>query len=232
MVIPEKTVAAMLATVREAALADDVPTAIVSGFHEVLGVDYATYDEMHPNGAATLAEPFDAAAVEAFGRHAHEHPALAEYRRTRRLGTTRLSDLASERQLRRLGLWSEVFRPLRIRHQLALALHPSGRSLIGISLSRTGREFDDDELAIAELLRVELGQIVAARTGPPPEALEAAGLTPREAQVLALAVRRRTSREIASALCISERTVEKHLEHAYEKLGISTRGEAAALLAS
>ncbi|HWH45894.1 MAG TPA: LuxR C-terminal-related transcriptional regulator [Thermoleophilaceae bacterium] len=230
MAIPEKTIAAMLATVREAALADDLPGAIVSGFHDVLGIDYVTYDEMRPDGATTLAEPFDAAAGEAFGRHAHEHPALAEFRRTGQTGTHRLSDLTSERKLRRLGLWSEVFRPLRIRYQLALALH--GRGLIGISLSRTSREFNEDELTIAELLRVELGQIVAARTGPPPEALEEAGLTPREAQVLALAIRRRTSREIASALCISKRTVEKHLEHAYTKLGISTRREAAALLAS
>lgn len=230
MALAERTVAAMLATVREAALADDVPRAIVSGFHDVLGVDYVTYDEIGPGGAATLAEPSSPSAVEAFDRHAQEHPALIDYRRSGRLGTRRLSDLAGQRQLRRLGLWAEVFRPLGIRYQLAIALHASGSRLIGIGVSRTGHDFSDEEIVVAELLRTELGHIVAVRTEPAAEALVERGLTRREAEVLALAARGRSSRTIGAALGISERTVEKHLENAYAKLGVRGRSEAMRLL--
>lgn len=97
--------------------------------------------------------------------------------------------------------------------------------MIGVGLSRTGRDFSDEELTVVELLRVELARIVSARQGPSPGALVKHGVTPREAEVLALAISR-TSAEIADRLVISERTVEKHLEHAFEKLGVSSRADA------
>lgn len=226
MAISERAVAAMLATVREAAVADDLPRAIVDGFDEVVGADYVTYDEFGPEGARVFARPAalpEAAA--AFRRYGNEHPSLALLRETGDPRTRRLSDVISQRRLRRLGLWAHVFRPLGIRHQLNLALHVSGERVIGVGLSRMGRDFTDEELAAAELLRVELGKLVAARHGPPPEAFVALGLTQREAEVLSLSAARKSA-AVASVLGISERTVEKHLEHAYAKLGVRTRAEA------
>lgn len=41
----------------------------------------------------------------------------------------------------------------------------------------------------------------------------------------------RTTREAAAALFLSPKTVEYHLRKVYTKLGISSRGELAALLA-
>jgi DNA-binding CsgD family transcriptional regulator len=51
----------------------------------------------------------------------------------------------------------------------------------------------------------------------------AATLTRREREVAELAARGRTSREIAQLLSVSLRTVDSHLDHAYTKLGITTR---------
>jgi DNA-binding CsgD family transcriptional regulator/tetratricopeptide (TPR) repeat protein len=56
-------------------------------------------------------------------------------------------------------------------------------------------------------------------------------LTRREREVAALAASGASSREIADRLFVSERTVENHLQHAYEKLGISGRNELKAVLA-
>lgn len=231
MAIPEGTVAAMLAAVREAAVADDLPRAIVHGLEGVFGADYVTYDEFGPEGARVHALPAPpppdvAVAYRRFGR---EHPSLVDFQATGDPSTRRLSDLTSQRRLRRLGLWAHVFSPLGIRHQLNFVLHGSGERVIGAGLSRIGRDFSDEELSVAELLRVELGRIVAARQGPPPEQFRDHGLTPREAEVLSLAAAR-TSAQVASLLSISERTVEKHLEHAYAKLGVGSRGQALALL--
>lgn len=58
------------------------------------------------------------------------------------------------------------------------------------------------------------------------------GLTRRELDVLELVALHRTSREIADALVLSERTVEKHVEHALEKLGVHSRRAAVELLAA
>jgi DNA-binding CsgD family transcriptional regulator len=55
------------------------------------------------------------------------------------------------------------------------------------------------------------------------------GLSPRECDVLALLVEGRTNREIGEALFISEKTASSHVTHILDKLGVSSRGAAAAL---
>lgn len=52
-------------------------------------------------------------------------------------------------------------------------------------------------------------------------------LTPREIEVLKGVVAGKTNQEIGLALGISEKTVEKHLEGVYQKLGVASRVEAA-----
>jgi DNA-binding CsgD family transcriptional regulator len=58
-----------------------------------------------------------------------------------------------------------------------------------------------------------------------PPALAALGVTDREADVLALVVEGLTSKEIATQLYISARTVDKHIERLLSKTGASRRGE-------
>lgn len=52
-------------------------------------------------------------------------------------------------------------------------------------------------------------------------------LTPREVEVLKGVVAGKTNQEIGLSLGISEKTVEKHLEGVYKKLGVASRVEAA-----
>ena len=54
-----------------------------------------------------------------------------------------------------------------------------------------------------------------------------AALSDREIEVLRLVARGRTSKEIAEALVISEKTAGHHIEHIYAKTGVSTRVGAA-----
>lgn len=51
-------------------------------------------------------------------------------------------------------------------------------------------------------------------------------LTPRELQVLRLLATGRTNSEIADDLFVSEATVKTHLVHIFEKLDVSSRGQA------
>lgn len=68
------------------------------------------------------------------------------------------------------------------------------------------------------LLRADrlLSRLAAARPDP---------LTPRERQVAALVAQSRSNREIASALVVSERTVESHVRSVLAKLGLTRRTE-------
>jgi DNA-binding CsgD family transcriptional regulator len=66
------------------------------------------------------------------------------------------------------------------------------------------------------------------RTAPEPAALESLGLTRREAEVLAWVALGKTNAEIADILQMRPRTVHKHLDHVFDKLGVENRTAAAA----
>lgn len=63
--------------------------------------------------------------------------------------------------------------------------------------------------------------------GQPPDR-PASGLTPREREVLCHVAEGEANALIAHRLGVSPRTVEKHLEHAYAKLGVASRTAAVA----
>ncbi|HMA36420.1 MAG TPA: LuxR C-terminal-related transcriptional regulator [Chloroflexia bacterium] len=63
-----------------------------------------------------------------------------------------------------------------------------------------------------------LTAILLQEPGPPP-----ATLSEREQDVVRLLAQGRTNREIAAALIVSSNTVQKHLSHIYDKLGVHTR---------
>jgi DNA-binding CsgD family transcriptional regulator/uncharacterized protein YjiS (DUF1127 family) len=88
-----------------------------------------------------------------------------------------------------------------------------------------------DSLLSAELIPDVGVGLRAVRLTPvqrPPDAaaLRGLGVTPRQAEVLALIVRGRTTGQIAVQLRISARTVEKHLEAVYARLGVANRSQA------
>ena len=70
------------------------------------------------------------------------------------------------------------------------------------------------------LLKGERSEVAAPQLGPLP-------LTGREREVLARVAAGKTNAEIALLLSISPRTVQKHLEHIFDKLGVETRTAAA-----
>jgi DNA-binding NarL/FixJ family response regulator len=93
-----------------------------------------------------------------------------------------------------------------------------------------------DPAAAAEQLRAapldcEAVETVLAAAGhaaqaPRPRELPA-GLSEREAQVLALIARGRQNKAVAAQLGISVKTVGHHVQHIYAKIGVSTRPAAA-----
>jgi DNA-binding NarL/FixJ family response regulator len=54
------------------------------------------------------------------------------------------------------------------------------------------------------------------------------GLTRREREIAALIAHGKSTREIAAALVVSQRTVETHVTNMYAKLGFNSRAQIAA----
>lgn len=80
--------------------------------------------------------------------------------------------------------------------------------------------------AIAESMLVL--RLAPAQTGTPVRQPDVP-LTPRETEVLSWLAKGKTNRDIADILGMSHRTVNKHLEHIFEKLGVETRSAATAI---
>jgi len=89
-------------------------------------------------------------------------------------------------------------------------------------------------LVSAGVLELETAEavLVAAGHGEPRarasrRAQHPGGLSRREVEVLQLAARGLTTREIADRLYISPKTADHHIQHVYTKIGVSTRAAAA-----
>ncbi len=94
---------------------------------------------------------------------------------------------------------------------------PDGRLLLARHLGRIG---------LGESMWLLSPQAAGEAT---PSRLSSAALTPRETEVLSWVAKGKTNRDVAEILGMSPRTVNKHLEHVFEKLGVETRAAAAAL---
>ena len=82
------------------------------------------------------------------------------------------------------------------------------------------------------LLKPEImARVLSQAHAPGKETSEPANLTDRELEVLAAVARGERSKEIASHLGISERTVKAHLASIYSKLGVDSRAAAIAVAA-
>lgn len=124
--------------------------------------------------------------------------------------------------------WSEFARPLGIAQQLALPLR-TGDGVEAYVVSRPDDDYDDDAVALAGSVLPALAALVGQHRAVHGAAAEQCGrgedlgLTEREFAVLRLLGTGLTAVAIAHRLRTSPRTVHKHLEHVYRKLGVRDR---------
>ncbi|MCE5287637.1 MAG: helix-turn-helix transcriptional regulator [Nocardiaceae bacterium] len=74
---------------------------------------------------------------------------------------------------------------------------------------------------------VEAVLVAAGHGGRATRQTYPAGLTAREVEVLVLAARGHSVKQIAAQLFISAKTADRHIQNIYTKIGVSTRGAAA-----
>jgi ATP/maltotriose-dependent transcriptional regulator MalT len=87
----------------------------------------------------------------------------------------------------------------------------------------------DEAQTLARRARLKVADAALPAQGPAPTPIEHFGLTDREAEVLALVAAGRSNPQIAAELFISPKTASVHVSNIISKLGVTSRGEAAAL---
>ena len=175
--------------------------------------------------------------IACFDRHFFDHPLVRHHGLEGGLLTRRISDLVSRYDFQRSALYGDYYRRIGLEYAIAVPLLSNRRTLVSVVLNRRRLDFDERDRERLDLLRPHLaflyGQARRARAMPsgelpavpPPAPPDASppGLTPREAEVMHWLARGKTDADIAALLSISPRTVQKHLEHVYVKLGVETR---------
>jgi len=210
---------------------------VLPGLAGLVSCDVLTYNEIGPAPGQTSYADYPAGALDpatqaVFAAHVHEHPLVNHYRATGSGEPVKISDFLSLERFHRLGLYAEFFRGISVEHQIAISLPGPDERVIGVALSRGGRDFSDQDRALLSVLRGPLiAALLRARSRQQAaEALGRAGLTDREIAILQLVAAGRTNSAIAHQLGLSPRTVAKHLEHAYRKLGVTSRAAAVSRL--
>ena len=220
------TVADLLlgATPAAAPLAALVPT-LLPALLAAVPADSVVFGVAHDHPSTLFTEPaglLTRTATAEFEQHAASDP-LVVHTRSRLRSPVRRSDLQSGPRYRALGTYARVYRQLGADHQLALSFSTGPDRLACLVFNRSGTDFTDADVGLAAMLRPRLATVLTRSAPRPP----AAGLTPREIQVLDLLSEGHDNQVIAHRLGVSPRTVEKHLEHAYTKLDLHGTGRVA-----
>jgi len=163
---------------------------------------------------AEIAERLDAPLLEALSAQASGAILLVEEEHGAALGLLR----------RACGLWRELDAPYeaaRTRVLMGLACRAlADADGAAIELAAARRAFE--RLGAAVDLR-RLDDLTAVSRSEAP-----GGLTAREVEVLRLVATGKTNRAVAADLCISEKTVARHLSNIFTKLGLPSRSAATA----
>jgi DNA-binding CsgD family transcriptional regulator len=142
-------------------------------------------------------------------------------------GPLRLSDVATPAELRRNRAYVDFLRPWGIRYQLAVPVGPAAPGCARAwTLQRSGRDYTDRDVATARAVQPVLATLAGVIGPADPDrdgAAEQAHLTERESEVLRYVGAGLTADAVGRLLRISTRTVCKHLENAYRKLGCHDR---------
>jgi DNA-binding NarL/FixJ family response regulator len=200
---------------------------------------WASLNEVGPDGVVALVKPeLDEKWFARFAELAHENPIYQRWMETRDGRAYRFCDVTTREELEATRLYREVYEPLGIRYQVAVSLPSDPDRVLAIVMHREDREFSDSERDLLNRARpfliqvyrnaIAYSELLRGSSELLNGALEAHGLTAREAEVTKLVALGGSNRDVAERLEVSDRTVQKHLERAYRKLGVTSRSAAAA----
>lgn len=173
--------------------------------------------------------------IESFDRHFFEHPLVRYHGLAGGRVTRRISDFLSRSEFRSTAIYADYYQRVGLEHAVAVPLFVDERRLVSVVLNRRGLDFSERDCERLEVLRPHLSYLyrqadaqgaapfVAAALAPVVAEGAVDVLTTRENEVLRWLAHGKTDAEIASLLGLSTRTVQKHLEHIYVKLGVETR---------
>lgn len=212
---------------------------LVRGLHGTAGV----FSEVHRTSGFARVHARTPASLGALplesvlrGQIKSGHPMVHHYATTSDRNPLAITDIMSETQWQRTEAYALTRRTLDSRYHFAVPLPAETDSVRCFVIHRDSTRFTDHERVYARRIQPLLVSVDAhfrrlsqwqarslSSTFTPVEAATAHGLSPRETAVLSLVAETYTAEAIGRRLGITTRTVHKHLENLYRKLGTSDR---------
>lgn len=171
-------------------------------------------------------------------QHMHEHPIGVRERAPPEHRAFTFYDRRRDPRWKRSVLYHEYYVPAGARDQLFVLLCQRGTVRFSLAFNRSKTGFTESERALLELISPHVAcawqnavamSELRSRAALTPSHLSSSteladhSLTDREREVFHWLAEGKRNAEIAMILGISPRTVGKHLEHLFEKLGVETR---------
>lgn len=236
---------AILAEVSGLLEIEEFRAGILDALEAAVPSDWVSLNDIGPDPGdlAVIVRPeLSAAQVSTFSELVGQNPLYARYLETHDARAYRFSDVVSRDELHALDLYRRFYGPLGIEYQIAFTLPAGPGRTLAIAMSRGSHDYTDAERDLLNAARPWLTQAyrnavtydraVNPRSSGDEAAMRAAlvaeGLSAREAEVVHLVATGLSNRDAGAVLGISGRTVGKHLERAYAKLGTAGRSDTAA----
>jgi DNA-binding CsgD family transcriptional regulator len=127
----------------------------------LVGCDTCSYNEVNPGRRRVVAQTVPdgfaiPSMVEAFQLHMGQHPLIGQHRTTRDGRALKISDFLALREFRQLPLYQDFYRLAGVDRQLAVAIPGRPGVIIGLAVSRAGRDFSERDRAALDFLRPHL----------------------------------------------------------------------------
>ena len=221
--------------------AEELATAALEMIYSLVGVDEVGFNEvdlrksvhrvrLYPDSLASRR------VLPRFHRFAspHLHPAFAEMSLRGRRTPFTMSSILPTKEFVRTELYETVYEPRGLLYQAVVPIDAKKGRLTGIgyTFNRGSRDFRKSDLhcvyAVQSVLAAHHAALQAQRLSV--HRIDAARgtsrLTEREIEILSFVASGMTAQAIGRSLRISPRTVRKHVENSYSKLGVHDRIQA------
>jgi DNA-binding CsgD family transcriptional regulator len=236
--------------INRAGTINELRRTIIDVIAEAVPAIHVTYNELDVRAAKAVAifqtpdvERATQSLLPVFERFMGQHPVLTHVARRASTGlitpATRISDRALIKHFYTTELYNECYRKLGTDFQIILPISHD-QTVIGVAVSRDKSDFTERERIMLDAFaphvraafeRAHQRQRVQAVLEPDDEETGARilceiGVTLAQARVLFWILQGKTSPEIALILGIKPRTIDKHTEHIFQTLRVSTRAAA------
>ncbi len=209
---------------------------VVASLSRIIAADVVVFHVLDPKAKRILTHmsppaPYTEEEVAYYTAHPDEHPLGRHYFENPEAPALRVSDVIDEKEwlgsnyyrrcLQRLGLVHCVVLPVKIDESIVVAL----------SFSRRTPDFTREDCELLDAFGPHLRLAWQRHENPWADRreldcrrqLQDLGLSPRESEVLFWMTEGKLNREIATLLGLSLGTVQDHVSHILEKLGVENR---------